>query len=263
MIAGMEVDCPQFRSVVPITITRPGEGAEVCGTGIMVHLAKAEVLFTAAHVLDLADEGQLCSPWGDRFDVLHGYIWKNKLLGHDRENDPVDVGYVLFPRRVHEPQTFRPLKLKEIEVDKPNGDGVNGYTIVGYPFRKTERRRAAINTIQQRYTGSGLSDEELCKHGLDPKVHIAFRFHLRKALHGNSDLRKTAPHPRAMSGGGIFAWPKAPSGLKKLPNRYPLVGIFHTFDAKRSLMIGTRIEYAFAGLRQGIADLQKMRRSAS
>lgn len=259
----MEVDCPQFRSVVPITITRPGKWPEVCGTGIMVRVGKAEVLFTAAHVLDMAEEGQLCSPRGDRFDTLYGYLWKNTLLGHTRENDPVDIGYVIFPHRVHSPQVFRHLKLTEIEHDKPNDSGVNGYTIVGYPFRKTKRRRAAIDTEQQRYSGSGLSADELRKHGLDPDLHIAFRFRLRKALHGNSELRKTAPHPRAMSGGGIFAWPKAARGLTRLPNAYPLVGIFHSYDAKRSLMIGTRIEFALAGLRQGLADIDARRKSTS
>ena len=242
---------------MPITITRSGKWPEVCGTGVMLRLAEGEVLFTAAHVLDMSDEGQLCSPWGEQFDVLHGYIWRNKLLGHDRENDPVDVGYVLFPPRVHSPRTFRHLTLDDIEQDQPNGDGVNGYTIVGYPFRKTERRRTAINTEQQRYTGSGLSATELQKCGLEPKLHIAIRFRLRKAEHGTSELRKMAPYPRAMSGGGIFAWPKSPHDTEKLPKRYPLVGIFHTFDAKRSLMIGTRIEYALAGLRSGIAHFKE------
>jgi len=259
----MEVDCPQFSSVVPITITRRGKWPEVCGSGIMVRVARAEALLTAAHVLDMADEGQLCSPWGDRFGVLYGYIWKNNLLGDKRENDPVDIGYVLFPHRVHTPRTFRHLKLAEVETELPDENGVKGFTLVGYPYRKTKRHRAAINTKQQRYSGSALSTDELRKHGLDPEVHIAFRFSLRKALEGNSDLRKTAPHPRAMSGGGIFAWPTSPDGLKKLPNRFPLVGIFHSYDARRSLMIGTRIEYALAGLQQGIAHLEELKAANS
>lgn len=249
----MEVDCPQFESVVPITLTQPGKWPEVCGSGVMARYSKSEILFTAAHVLDLAANGQLCAPCGERFDVLHGYIWKNPLLGVDRENDPVDVGCVAFPPRVHRLRTFRHLKPSEVCPDQPNGEGVNGYTIVGFPLRKTERRRSAINTAQQCFTGSGLSAAELEKLGLSPQLHIAIRFRLRKALHGSSELRKMAPHPRGMSGGGIFAWPKAPRGLKQLPDRFPLVGIFHTFDAQRSLMIGTRIEYALGGLRASLA----------
>lgn len=240
----MLVDCPQFSAVVPVTLTKDHQRPEAWGSGVMVHVFGSEGFFTAAHVLDAWEKGILAAPRGDLFVPLSGEYWQCKPPRGGREKDLLDIGYVLPDSDVPlDPNIARPLTEDEIQRDAHLAGEHNAYTFVGYPFRKTRRRGVMLSTAQQRFTGSGLSPEDLRLVGLDPKVHIAIKFRRRKTVSGPNDTVKTAPLPHGMSGGGIFAWPKPLRGLKELPRFYPLVGIAHTYLEEKGLLVGTRIEF--------------------
>ena len=56
-----------------------------------------------------------------------------------------------------------------------------------------------------------------------------------------------APHPKGISGGAIFSWPKDIQTRQKEPE-FHLVGIGHTYKETENLLIGTRINAYLASI---------------
>jgi len=159
----------------------------------------------------------------------------------------MDMGFVWLgsaDQAFFDPRT-RPLQEEDIALDVRSLDGPNMYTFVGYPWRKTETQGQDLIAGLERFSGIGQDSRVLERQGLNSAQHIAISFHRGKSTHGGSQ-RKMAPLPHGISGGGIFAWSKAPKGIRPMPVGLRLVGIAHTWLEAECLLVGTRIEFLLA-----------------
>ncbi len=62
-------------------------------------------------------------------------------------------------------------------------------------------------------------------------------------------MRFNPPHPRGISGGGVFRWPKD-VGHRPQELRRSLVGIAHTYLKKHNCLVGTRLDLYYQLIEQ-------------
>ena len=74
--------------------------------------------------------------------------------------------------------------------------------------------------------------------GLDPESSIVIHFHKKRAVDRLTGKSINPVAHSGVSGGGIFAWPLGHE-LSEDWSVPELVGIFHTYDQSKGLMIGT------------------------
>jgi hypothetical protein len=254
----MEVDGPTLLSVVPMALHQHGQRTlEVIGSAVLVEIFGQGVLLTAAHVLDELANGRLFIPGPEgRFVEANGPCFCSEAPSKARTGDPMDMGFIFLgpaDQIPHDPRT-RPLQEADIAFDMHSLDGLNMYTFVGYPWRKTQTHGQDLVADPERFSGIGQDALALKRHGLDVTRHIAINFHRRKSSHGRSQ-RVMAPLPHGISGGGIYAWSKAPKGIRPIPAGLQLVGIAHTWLEAECLLVGTRIEWLVAEIYRAAAAL--------
>jgi hypothetical protein len=251
----MEIDGPQFSATVPIAFRADGTlELRIIGSGVVARLFGRAFLLTAAHVAHQSKEGALFIPGASVFVPLPGSFFASEEPHEAQKTDALDVCFfdlgpasdLAIAPRIH------PLSEIDSRADEFVGGSANIYTFFGYPASRVGYRGNDIITGGERIAGSGLNAAELERFGLHPARHLAIRFHRRKSRRIGSDLRYTAPMPHGMSGGAIYAWPKAPIGQRGIPTTFYLVGIAHTYLQKECLLIGTRVEGLLSAIKSSL-----------
>jgi hypothetical protein len=79
----------------------------------------------------------------------------------------------------------------------------------------------------------------------------------RKSYCTRDGMQKMSPHPKGISGGAIYSWPKDIQTRKK-DFDFHLVGIGHTYKEKDNLLVGTRINPYLASIYSNNPDLINM-----
>lgn len=252
----MEIDGPQFGATVPIALRAVGTRAlRIIGSGVVARLFGRGFLLTAAHVAHQFNEGgTLFIPGAGRFVPLPGSFFASEEPHEAQKTDALDVCFFdLGPASdLAVPSWVHPLSEMDCRADEFVGGWANIYTFFGYPASRVSYRGNDIITGGERIAGSGLNAAELVRFGLHPSRHLAIRFHRKKSRRIGSDLRYTAPMPHGISGGAIYAWPKAPIGQRGIPTTFYLVGIAHTYLQKECLLIGTRIEGLLSAIQSSL-----------
>lgn len=240
-------------SLVPIFVEHLSSGRiEQVGTGIFVEYQGSPFLFTAAHVTDIAKYGRMMAPTRNGISEIEGYMAYVDLLPEcERVEDSVDIAYfklaIGFARDLlfH----FKPLHQSRCKVIHDiTIPGV--YSVCGYPVSRARQNGDVFSSELASYRGvsAGCEIYQQLELSCDASIIISFR---KKRAISPLDGKKMNPlSPRGVSGGGIFSWPFGDE-LSDDWSRVHLVGIFHTYKERRSLMIGTNLVPLVAAIQLG------------
>lgn len=219
----------------------PGARLRALGSGVLLRLKEEVFLLTVAHVTDEMDRGSLLIPGREEIVPIDGFRSHVPLpVGSTRAADKIDIAYLRLSEqsRLDVHSDFEPLEWNNLGIFDTLCEG-DLYTFAGFPASRSKTRSGIVRGELFKYSGGAASNSLYADLDYDPSQQIAIAFNRKRSMVG--DQLQTAPHPRGISGGGIFAWPKSvrfgPSDQQ--PRR--LVGIGHTFHEAPGCLVGTRI----------------------
>ena len=196
-------------------------------------------ILTAAHVTDLTTQGTICAPTKDGILPIQGGFGHARLPRNiPRNKDKYDVAYFSvtheFASSMHHaisPLSIEDCRLRESLVE----DDI--YTFTGYPASKSKARAEVHSSEVFSYTGAASSVSKYRRMGYDSKDHILVNFNRKNSINNRGE-QLMAPHPRGISGGGVFDWPK--DVIEKMDPKFPrsLVGIGHTYEKRSNCLAG-------------------------
>lgn len=243
----------QPRAVIPLFLAP--EDRVNCVTqvasGVLLCLGDEIFVLTAAHVVDELDGGSLLLPGSEHLRELEGTFHRVPVTpGAARHDDRIDFGFLrLAPELaagLH--PSFEPLRWEDLGLFETLTEG-DLYSFAGYPASRARVRAHMAESELFQYTGGAASDAVYGEIGFDPSLHIAMMFDVDGCVVAGR-VQATA-HPRGMSGGAIFSWPKTARDLPIRSRPQRLVGIVHTYRKRPGCMVGTRINgYVAAILRK-------------
>ena len=195
-------------AVVPIYAPDKKRRPEVVGSGVLLVIGEDVLLLTAAHVIDLNDEGDRATfyvPRGLELDALECPAWKNVLPpGKSREHDVLDIGFMAISDEATKLLGHVPLALAAIDSRHRPG-GANYYQFCGYP-RTMNRPRVPFRSVRPSplaFTARSVPHRRYEQIGLSPGAQILLGVDLDRV----NDMNRTAgpmPDPHGISGGGVF-----------------------------------------------------------
>jgi hypothetical protein len=240
-------------ALVPLFV-RPkySDTLQQVGTGIFIDFQSQPFLFTAAHVTDNLEQGELLVPVYGGIHPIDGYVGYIDLLpGMSRNEDEVDIAYYRlnteFARLMCAhfspfPQTRCMLFRSALELSV--------CSVYGYPASRAKRTQGRYRSETATFRGIAASEEVYNDLNLSPDSSIVIHFHENLAVSPVDGRRINPLSPRGVSGGGIFSWP-AGHELAVDWSLTTLVGIFHTYKKTEGLLIGTHLITVFAATQVG------------
>jgi hypothetical protein len=241
MLRSVVNDNPTFSSTVPIILESPDRRkAEQVGSGVLTRIVARVFLLTAAHVIDFDQKGTLLVPSRRGYIPITGKCTSTPMPPSGRRlDDEWDVAFVWL-----DDDCVSRLDSDYVTLDRPDvylegHVGRYDYTFAGFPWRKSSVRGRCIETNLTTMSGIEAKQSEYEALKLDPKFHIAMRFHRRRAF--SHRLRKPIKSvlPDGMSGGGAYVWSE--EALNTWPVRLPLAGIITDKVLEKDLLIATRL----------------------
>ncbi|TNC82800.1 MAG: hypothetical protein C9356_02720 [Oleiphilus sp.] len=234
----MDVD----KSLVPIFIeTDVPKRIKQIGTGVFLDLNSEPFLFTAAHVTDDLQLGNLLVPTYYGLTAIEGYLAHIDLPPElSRNDDTIDMAYYRlstdFARLLC--TEFFPF-LQKVEIIE-NSLNLGVLSVVGYPASKGKKKGDTFTSELAYYRGVAAEESVYSKHGFLTDQNIIVNFHKKRAVSPENGQRINPPSPNGVSGGAIFAWPYGHEFSQdwSLPK---LVGILHSYKEKDGLFIGTTL----------------------
>ncbi len=233
---------PHEHSLVPLfSWGSTAEHPEQLGTGIYVVMRGTGYLLTAAHVVDHRESGTICVPTRAGIMSLKGGVGGNALAPNQtRQDDKIDIAYIRMDAETHANlhESFVPLDRRYFSLDGLIDPGTF-CAVGGYPLTRARRTDSAYQSESYSYVGMSVDHEEYFRLGYDPEIHVIVHYRIKKTVFPEGD-RANPPHPRGLSGGGIFQ-----VALESIlaANSKPriLVASMHTYLKRENYFIGTRI----------------------
>jgi hypothetical protein len=225
-------------AVIPLFRIREKK-LEQYASGVLVSLNNKIYLLTAFHVL-INEKPYM--PLDGTIMPINGET--NGINIIPRENRRLDFSYIKFTDTIATKiaNEFTILREDDLLISE-RFDEVDGCVFTGYPHRKSKSNNNIISTEFYEYVGSYSMNENIYKQkGCSIKDNIISRFNLEQGTTRHGDHIRHIVHPEGISGGGIFL-----RNIKEMISRNEeennkLIGIVHSFDVSRRLMIGTKIE---------------------
>lgn len=234
---------PRFDSLCPIFLEARGKRPEQIGTAVVLQLAAATFLLTAAHVTDEdQDNSGLLIP---HKGGLHGVSGTITSIGlprtGQRKDDKLDVACIRLDQDVAyglDPGII-PLQREDLALMDSIHSG-DVYTFGGFPWRKTDAKGRVLTTELCSYTGEAADQDIYKRLGYSRAYHVLIRFRRKKSVSFVTGHRKIAPLPHGISGGAVFAWQK---DIVQNPRQADLrlCAIAHTYLEQEDILVGTRI----------------------
>ena len=222
------------------------------GTGIFVDFEGSPFLYTAAHVTDNLQHGELMVPTYFGIEPIEGYVAHIDLPPEiPRTKDDIDIAYYRlsteFARTMAE--YFLPLPQSRCMIISSALE-LGVCSIYGFPSSKAKKRKDKYKSESATYRGLAANEETYNKLGLSPDTSIVVYFHKKRAVSPDNGQKINPISPKGVSGGGIFAWPEGHelSDDWSLPK---LVGIFHSYKESEGFMIGTHLISVLAAIQLG------------
>lgn len=250
---------PNTDSICPIFFEKRGfDRLEQIGSGIILELNSKYFLLTVAHITDYLEYGVLFLPSNDGFTQLYGNYSSFKLpAGLKRVDDKVDIAYFKLNQSIANSihHSIKPLQRNNLHLNESLVEN-DIYTFSGYPLSKGKSKGKQYTSEIFNFSGPAASGADYEKHNYDRSFHIVVRFN-RKNSCTTEGVKQMSPHPKGISGGAVYSWPKDVQTRQK-DFEFHLVGIGHTYKEKDNLFIGTRINPYLASIYGNNPDLINM-----
>jgi hypothetical protein len=232
---------PHEESLLPIFVwPSSSEHPDQIGTGIYLVMGGKAYILTAAHVVDHRATGSLYVPSKSGLVGLNGGVGGNAVPANStRQEDKIDVAYIRLNDDIHAElhPTFKPLQREHIDLEGYVPPGTP-CSVGGYPITKARRSDSAYQSSTYSYVGIASDHETYERLGYDPRVHIVVHYRMKQSVFPEGD-RVIPPHPRGLSGGGIFQLhPGSFVDIEGTPRT--LIGSMHTYLKRENCFIGTR-----------------------
>jgi hypothetical protein len=229
-------------ATIPVLLERlDSQRPELVGSGVLIKLSDRTFLLTAAHIVDMLNEGTLMIPGQNGFMPIVGNYAETRLPDSgDRNDDRLDMAYFWLDRECADEIDSRCCILEKGDLLMESYPSPPNYTFNGYPWRKSDIKGLDVHTPRWGFSGVEVNPSQYEALGLSQTYHIAIRFHRRRAFHTGIQRIHSAPLPHGISGGGVYAWTE--ESLEMSPPRLPLAGIATEYIPAQSVLIGTRLE---------------------
>lgn len=244
-------------AVCPIFIRHhKNDKIEQIGSGVLLKIKEKVFLLTAAHVSDWTHQGYLCIPTKEGIQQISGYM--ASLLaskGVSRNKDKIDMSYFLLDEDLSKnifPE-FKVLQRNECWLTDNLIDG-DIYTFTGFPLTKAKSSNSEFSSEIFSYTGEAAIRKKYENLGYENDTNIIINFRRKKAIDPFSGKKLIPPHPKGISGGGIFRWPKS-IDIERNKIERSLVGICHTYKENQNCLIGTKLSLYFNLIAQNHPEL--------
>ncbi|MEZ5592089.1 MAG: hypothetical protein R3F53_15780 [Gammaproteobacteria bacterium] len=244
-----------FDSICPIFLERNEDIIEQVGSGVLITISDAVFLLTAAHVVDWSEKGVLCIPSNIGIVPIEGSVVSVEIpKGLTRSKDKIDLAYYKLSKSLSASlhQSLRPLEREHLWLTDNTLDN-DIYTFSGFPVNKCRSKKETVSTELFSYSGHAAIDAKYENLGYDKETNIVINYRLKKSVSPDG-VKLNPPHPRGISGGGIFRWPKD-VGHRSQELRRSLVGIAHTYLKTQNCLIGTRLDLYYQLIAQNNSHL--------
>jgi hypothetical protein len=232
---------PTFSSTVPIVLQSSDQGkVEQVGSGALIRIIDKTFLLSAAHVIDFYEKGTLLIPSQNGFMPISGKLTISRMPSSgSRRDDKWDIAFVSLGENCANRLHSDIMVLGRPDVCLEASPERYEYTFAGFPWRRSRTKEQFVETNLTTMSGIEAKKSEYDALQLDPKFHIAMRFHRRRAF--SHKLRRPIKSvlPDGMSGGGVYIWSE--EALKNWPVRLPLVGIVSEKALDKNILIATRL----------------------
>jgi hypothetical protein len=127
---------------VPIFLESPDGEPEIVGSGLLVTLAADRFLFTATHVINLRERGQLAAGASPHYAGIAGEVWKVLSAGtkSGSDNDFIDVSVVQLRGAQWDEMPLTQFCAWN-ELDQGQVTQRYPFGVVGFPASKNQRPR--------------------------------------------------------------------------------------------------------------------------
>jgi hypothetical protein len=246
----------QAESLVPLFLD-DGKRFQQVASGVAIRLGEDELfILCAAHVTDLIAYGVLCLPTTAGIaGIKGGYGGVRLARGKTCSQDKDDVAYLrLDPSFASTLDSrIRPLGREDVHLHETLVED-DLYTFGGYPASKSKTNASDSATEVFLYTGGAAAPIKYQNLGYDPRTHILINFN-RKTSRTPDGVQQFPPHPKGISGGGVFAWRKDWLECRSGAGGGHLVAIGHTYLQQHHCLIGTRIHLHLAVIAKAFPHL--------
>lgn len=260
MLSLAQQSVPRIAAATLPIIIRNEVTPELIGTGVLIQHPKEVVLVTAAHVADYYLKGEVLLTkrrLADRDSIgipLGPPLWKTSAPKEyaDRSDDPYDLAVVRFPRKIRLLlcEHYEPLKDDELQLaaDKT----CEFYVSHGFPCSLSPASPMTMSLKLNPFTFVAHSPDEArdLKPPHHPKAEIVVVYSDRHP----SQAGQTMPHPRGMSGAGLWTLTKKESGGTWSVKDVRLAGILHTYQSNSSVVRATRIEHFITAINKTFSE---------
>ena len=234
----------EFSAVLPLFREHVGT-LDQFASGVLIEIGNKIFLFSASHALEQMNE--VLMPVGTEIVSIVGGC--GGIYSDSKEHANLDFLFIDIAEKLHEKIKNNSVVLNYsnigFEYDLPTNAPC---VFVGYPFRKSKKDREnnSFSSEILEYVGTYMSNEETYhKLGYKKNENIIMRYNFKQTTNRLGENVRPTVLPEGISGGGIFINSIRKKNEDSVRN-VKLIGISHSFDSKKKVMIGTRIETCLA-----------------
>jgi hypothetical protein len=223
-----------------------------------LRIAHKSFILSAAHVFESCPRSTLYLPGQHALEQLTGTVFKNTIaVGVSRRDDPIDIAImeISADRATAIQQSYCFLTPECLDA---NDVGLPGryYEFRGYPASRTH-----VNPTTKKIRRSLFSFLTPCasptiyvRTGFNPNLNLLLPFD-RKHVGNEQGTHSVAPHPRGISGGGI--WRRTIDSFSEdLSKSGKLVAIFTEYHEQQKTVVGVRIALFLEAIRAKYPELR-------
>jgi hypothetical protein len=211
------------------------------GSGVLVQIDDHYFVFTAAHVIENADETIGVGFLENNFRTLGGTKLFNKTS--DRKTDKQDIGIIHLddPTVQYLKTLYKFIGKEELGI---NQDPIFNpqYVAVGYPVTKSKYNayKNALHSVPFNYITFPVDPQKPIKVDFNAVTQLVIHYDKNAARNYQSGLRQKGPDPYGMSGCGFWHLPV--SGFVSGTEEKKLVAILTDWPNGKNCWMGAKID---------------------
>lgn len=219
--------------------------AQAFGSGLLIEVKGNHFLISAAHVLEPEFVDQMTIPNGEELIPINGELYTTPIPeSGNRKDDKVDIAIVKLTKECKDDLARRFRFLSSSEFDSEHTEvPSHQYMFCGYPVETTEVKNMEMRILPKPLkVRTKITNKELTKvpdYSDTPKWVLEYRRIAQ--LNISTDQVTVSPHPKGVSGGGLWLIPCNPNIPIEETNT-KLIGIMTDyFDGSDEVVTATDI----------------------